>query len=199
MRQSIKTVVKNKWVKRIALFLLLWMSIHIVYITADGLHHYNGSADVAIILGNKVYKNDSLSSWLRGRVDAALVLYQTGKVKKLFASGGISKDKNGYHPEGDAMKKYLLQHGVPDTAVVADNGGQNTFLTAQDFMAWNKTHHYTSAIVVSQFYHITRTKYILRKSGFPNVAGVSSVQYSLQDVVSTLREVLAFYKYVLWY
>jgi vancomycin permeability regulator SanA len=199
MLQKIKRPVTYKWVKRITLFLLFWVLIHVVYITIDGLSNYKGNADVAIILGNTVFKNDSLSPWLQGRVDAALVLYKEGKVKKIYASGGISKDIDGNYPEGNAMKKYLLQHGVPDADVIADNDGQNTFLTARDFIAWNETHQYRSAIVVSQFYHVTRSKYILRKLGFKNVYGASSVKYQWNDIVGTLREVPAFYKYMLVY
>ncbi|GAC1453057.1 MAG: hypothetical protein NVSMB7_15780 [Chitinophagaceae bacterium] len=199
MQQKNKRIFTYKWCKRVILFILFWISIHVIYITADGLRKFKGNAGVAIVLGNRVFKNDSLSAWLQGRVDAALKLYRDGRVKKIFVSGGISKDKEGNHPEGDAMKNYLLQHGVPETAIVADNKGQNTYFTAKDFIAWNITHHYTSAVVVSQFYHVSRSKYILRKLGFKNVYGAASVKYSWRDIEGTLREVPAFYKYVLVY
>lgn len=201
MLKKIKWRFSRPWFKRMAVFLLAWISIHIIYITIDGLRQYKGNADVAIILGNRVFENDSLSSWLQGRVDAALDLYKAGRVKKIYASGGISKNDNDepLYPEGDAMRKYLLLHGVPAADVIADNEGQNTFLTAKDFIAWNQTHHFTSAIVVSQFYHITRSKYILRKLGFKDVHGVSSIHYTTSDIVGTLREVPAFYKYLVLY
>jgi vancomycin permeability regulator SanA len=199
MLQKIKRFFKNKWVKRITGFLLAWLIIHIIYICVDGCTDYQGNADVAIILGNTVFSNGKLSYWLQGRVDKAFALYKAGKVKKIFASGGISKHAEGDYPEGDAMKNYLLQHGVPETDIIADNGGQNTYLTAKDFIAWNTGRHYTSAIVVSQFYHITRCKYIFRKLGFTNVYNASSEKHTLMDVEGTLREVPAFYKYLLYY
>jgi len=199
MLQKIKSVVKNKWVKGIAGFLLAWLIIHLTYITIDGLNDYNGSADVAVILGNMVESDGHLSNWLKGRVDKALVLYKAGKVKKIFASGGISRYPEGDFPEGDAMKNYLLQQGVPEADIIADNAGQNTYLTAKDFIAWNTDRHYTSVIVVSQFYHITRTRYIFRKLGFRNTHGASSEKYTPQDAVGALREVPAFYKYMFYY
>ncbi len=198
MLQKNRKPFKRKWFKRIAVFLLLWLVIHVIYISIDGLNDYKGKADVAIILGNAVYADGRLSSWLQGRVDKALELYKQGRVKKIFASGGISKDDGGY-PEGDAMKQYLIQHGVPADDIIADNLGQNTFLTAKNFIEWNKNYHYTSAIAVSQFYHITRTKYIIRKLGFTNVYNAASNKYSSKDIIGTLREVPAFYKYVLVY
>lgn len=191
---------RNKWLRRISLLLLVWLVAHLSYIITDGLIDRNDRGDVAIVLGNAVHPDGSLSSWLQGRVDVALRLYREGKVKKIFASGGIGMDKSeeGY-PEGDAMKKYLVEHGVPDSNVIADNYGRNTYLTAKNFIAWNRQYHYSSAVVVSQFYHITRSKYILRKLGFQHVGNASSRRYSVQDIIGTLREVPAFYKYMIVY
>jgi vancomycin permeability regulator SanA len=191
---------RYKWMTRIALLLLLWLSIHVAYISIDGLRDRADKADVAIILGNAVHPDGTLSPWLQGRVDAALKLYREGRVKKIFASGGIAMDgTEGNYPEGDAMKKYLVEHGVPAADVIVDNYGRNTYLTAKNFIEWNRAYHYNSAIVVSQFYHITRSKYILRKLGFANVGNAASRDFAWADVTSTLREVPAFYKYMLVY
>ncbi len=194
---------KNKprfrWVKRIAAILALWVIVHIIYISADGLQDYKGKAGVAVVLGNQVHADGTLSVWLQGRVDKALALYKAGKVEKIFASGGIGVQADGYYPEGTAMKTYLVAHGVPDSAIVADNAGQNTYLTARNFIAWNANHHYTSVTVVSQFYHITRIKYIFHKLGYATVHSASSDKYSKSDIIATLREVPALYKYMLVY
>lgn len=191
---------RYKWAFRIAALLLLWVLVHVAWITIDGMNDRGDKADVAIILGNAVYPDGSLSPWLKGRVDVALHLYREGKVKKIFASGGIamSPEEGGY-PEGDAMKKYLVEHGVPAADVVADNQGRNTYLTAKNFLEWNRQYHYASVVVVSQFYHITRSKYILHKLGFTRVGNAASRIYTWRDIVGTLREVVAFYKYMIVY
>jgi len=190
---------KRKWLKRVVIIGLLWLVAHITSITIDGLNDNYTHADVAIILGNTVFCGKGLSPWLKGRVDKALELYRKGRVKKIFASGGISRPEDGGCPEGEAMRQYLIDKGVPPGDVIADNLGQNTYLTAKNFIEWNRMHHYTSAVVVSQFYHITRARYILRKLGFENVQKASSESYSWDDVSSTLREVPAFYKYLIVY
>src|SRR5438034_2243535 len=97
MLQKIRRFIKNKWTKRITGFLPAWIIIHLMFISIEGMNEYRGRADVAVILGNMVYSDGRLSSWLKGRVDKALTLYKAGKVKKIFASGGISR-----HPEGDS-------------------------------------------------------------------------------------------------
>jgi len=199
-RNNPRFFTRYKWLFRAAALLLLWLVAHITYISVDGLNDRNDTADVAIILGNTVFPDGTLSSWLKGRVDVALQLYREGRVKKIFASGGIAMSSNeGGYPEGDAMCNYLLAQGVPASDVIVDNYGSNTYLTAKNFIAWNGQHHYTSAIVVSQFFHITRSKYILRKLGFAHVGNASSRVFTWKDIMGTLREVPAFYKYVLVY
>lgn len=188
-----------RWLKRFILFISIWLIIHSAYITYDGLNDYKGKADVAVVLGNHVYADGSLSSWLQGRVDKALELYKDGRVKKIFVSGGISKKEDGGYPEGDAMRNYLIRKGVASTDIIADNAGINTFYTAKNFIDWNNDQHYSSVLVVSQFFHATRTKYIFKKLGYKNVFSASSEAYRINDVIGLLREVPAFYKYMLLY
>ena len=175
-----------------------WILLHLIYITCDGLLEYKGKADIAIVLGNRVDADSSLSPVLKGRVDRALRLYREGHVGKIMVSGGQGL-LDGKVPEGMAMRRYLLQQGVPAAAIIADDHGENTYLTAKDFMALNETQHFSSAIVVSSFYHITRSKYILHKLGYRNLHSASSDVYFSNDLIGLLREFPAFYKYLLYY
>lgn len=181
---------------RIALVLVCWLFLHCLYIVYDGMQPFTGKADIAIVLGTTVKKDGTLSPWLQGRVDAALYLYRNKQVKKIFVSGGIFP---GHRPEGDAMKEYLLKHGVPANDVIADNYGQNTYLTARHFIELNNKESYNSAVVVTSFYHIPRSKYIIKKLGYKNVSGDYSRALFWQDFTSLSRDFLAFYKYWLVY
>lgn len=176
---------------------IAWFFIHSAYVVYDGFHDYKGNADVAIILGNAVFADGSLSPWLQGRVDAAIKLYKDRRVKKIFASGGEGKEYGV--PEGDAMRKYLIEQKIPASDIIADNNGNNSYLTAKDFIALNDSLHFSSAIVVSSFYHITRCKYIIKKLGFKNVEGYASHVYFINDAYGLFREFFAFYKYILFY
>ena len=187
----------NKKIKAAFYLLIAWFVLHTTYVCYDGLHNYRGNAEVAIILGNEVYADSSLSPWLKGRVDKALELYQQKRVKKIFASGGPGEFGVA---EGDAMKAYLIKRNVPAEDIIADNKGKNTYFTAKDFLALNDSLHFLSAIAVTSFYHITRTKYIIKKLGFKNVRGVSSDAIFLsKDWFALIREFFAFYKYMIFY
>jgi vancomycin permeability regulator SanA len=180
----------------VLLCLAVWFLLHVIYISWDGLRSYKGNADVAIVLGNPVGADSSLSPWLQGRVDQACQLYKSDRIKKIFVSGGPGDYGVA---EGDAMKSYLLRKNIPDSSIIADNKGKNTFYTAKDFIALNDSCHFRSAIVVSSFYHVSRAKYILKKLGFSEVYSVSSSRYFLQDAYGIFREFFAFYEYLLLY
>ncbi len=188
--------VKSRNFKIVAGVFILWMLLHSAYVIYDGLHNYDGKADVAIVLGNSVLADSSLSPWLQGRVDAALKLYIAQRIKKIFVSGG--KGEYGVQ-EADAMKRYLITKKIPGKDIIADNNGANSYLTAKDFIKLSDSLHFSSAIVVSSFYHITRCKYIIKKLGFKNVEGVASDKYFWQDGYGLFREFFAFYKYMLIY
>ncbi len=190
-----KRPVKSR-LKFFSSLILLWFFIHVFYTCYDGLHNDTGKADVAVVLGNTVYADSSLSRWLKGRMDKALELYREGRVPEIMVSGG--KGEYGVN-EGDGMKRYLLQHQVPPAAIIVDNNGINTWFTVRDFMAIKGSLHFRSAIVVTSYYHITRTKYSFRKLGFYNVKGVASYARFWQDGYGIVREFFAFYKYVLFY
>ena len=192
-----KTRVAKRW-RIVAGVLAAWLFLHIIYITIDGLCGYSSSADMAIVLGNRVDADGSLSPVLRGRVDRALALYRQGRVTRIMVSGGMGLQA-GRYPEGLAMKQYLVARGVPADRIVEDNHGENTYLTAKDFLPVADSLQVHSVIVVSSFYHITRTKYILRKLGVRNVHSDASQAFFWNDVVGLPRDAVAFYKYLLIY
>jgi vancomycin permeability regulator SanA len=178
--------------------LLTWLFVHMVYISVDGLWDYGGSADMAVVLGNRVKHDGSLSPVLKGRVDRALELYRQGKVPRIMVSGGRG-DENDDFPEGLAMKNYLVTQGVAADRIIEDDNGWNTYLTAKDFLPVADSLHLHSIIVVSSFYHLTRSKYIIRKLGFRNVHSDASRAFFWNDLVGLPRDALAFYKYLLVY
>lgn len=191
----------RRWLRFAGWFLLAWLIGHLVYQCVDGFNDYKGKADIAIVLGNQVNPDSSLSPTLQSRVDKALQLYRQGQVPLVMVSGGNGHDERpGRVKEGMAMKRYLVAHGVPADRVIEDNEGENTYLTAKDFLVVADSLHLHSAIAVSSFYHITRTKYIIRKLGFHNVHGASGDRIIWgPDGVGLFRDCLAFYKYLLVY
>jgi vancomycin permeability regulator SanA len=170
--------------------LLIWFLIHSTLITIDGLTDEIVSSDVIVILGNKVNENGQLSERLKTRVDRGLKLYQKGGYQQILVSGGLGKEG---HLEGDAMAAYLIQKGVPSAAIFIDNKGNNTHATALNTKALFSNQ--TSITIVSQYYHISRTRLAFQKAGFTSIYGVHADYFELRDFYSIFREFFGYYKY----
>lgn len=170
--------------------LLLWLFGHVIFTTIDGLTDRGKHADFAVILGNKVNEDGTLSKRLEKRLECGLNLYQSGRVNKIIVSGGLGKE--GFY-EGDKMKEYLTKNGVPDTSVIVDNLGTNTIATVNNTLKLKDSLHFYSLIVVSQYFHLTRTKMLFRKHQFDNVSSASPKYFELRDIYSLLREFGAYY------
>ena len=60
------------------------------------------------------------------RLTAALMLYQTGKISRILISGGAGRLIGDVPPEAEATRNFLIQCGVPDSAVLVENHSRNT-------------------------------------------------------------------------
>ena len=86
--------------------------------------------DFIIILGCMFRQDGTLPPLLQGRVDRALEFWRdqrarTGRTAVLVPSGGQGADEP--MPEAEAMRRYLLQQGVPDDAILPEDRSTNTF------------------------------------------------------------------------
>ncbi len=167
-----------------------WILIHLTLTIKDGLTDKNEIAGIAVILGNKVNEDGTLSNRLRKRLECGLSLYKSQRVKKLIVSGGLGKE--GFY-EGDKMRDFLIENGIPNAAIIVDNYGNNTLQTVENTLQIKDSLHFKSLIIVSQYYHVTRTKMLFRKSGFNNISSVSPDYFEWRDIYSLLREFAAYY------
>ncbi|OJX53455.1 MAG: hypothetical protein BGO88_05285 [Flavobacterium sp. 38-13] len=180
----------KKILKLLSIFLFLWFCIHIIYTIIDGNKDEGKSADIAVILGTTVNTDGTLSERLEKRMKCGLKLYKDRRIKKIIVSGGLGKE--GFL-EGDKMKEYLIGKGIPDSLVIVDNKGNNTTASVANTILMKDSLHYNSIIVVSQYFHVTRTKMLFRKEGFENVSSVSPDYSEYRDFYSLFREFFAYY------
>ena len=85
--------------------------------------------DFVIILGCGIKKDGTLLPLLRGRVDKAVEFYHnqwkaTGKKAVLVPSGGHGTDE--VISEGEAMRRYLLEQGIPGKQIMPECESTNT-------------------------------------------------------------------------
>ncbi|MBU6342206.1 MAG: YdcF family protein [Bacteroidetes bacterium] len=87
--------------------------------------------DVGIVLGGYTRVNERIPagqiSFSRAdRLTTALQLYKTGKIRHILLSGGSGKLIGQELAEAPVVRVYLLQVGVPDSAIWVDDRSRNT-------------------------------------------------------------------------
>lgn len=175
-------------------FFIAWFVIHTIIILVDGLNDEVANVDVAIVLGNKVELDGVPSDRLKARLDKAIELFEDGYFPLILVSGGVGKE--GYD-EAEIMKDYLQQNDVPSEAILVDSDGYNSFRTAQNTKEIISEMNVESVMVISQYFHITRTKLAFRKLGFRHIYSAHADYLEWRDIYSTIREFPAYYKYIL--
>lgn len=179
------------FIKSIFVILIVWFLAHSIYITIDGLTDKQTNADVAIVLGNKVNEDGTLSERLKARLDKSIELFNQKRVKSIIVSGGLGKE--GFW-EGKKMQEYLVENKIPIDKILVDNFGNDTEKTVENSIRIIDSFNFKSAISVSQFFHQTRTKKLFRKKGFENIESASPNYFELRDLYSIFREFVAYYK-----
>ncbi|MDL2260575.1 YdcF family protein [Deltaproteobacteria bacterium OttesenSCG-928-K17] len=149
-------------------------------------------AEVAVILGNEVYRNGQPAPRLAARLDKGLELYRAGRVKTLIVSGGVGL--SGVD-EASAMAAYLMAKGVPAQALVIDSQGVNTWQTAVFTAGYLKKHNQSGAIVVSQHFHVPRSTMAFKAAGCERVGQASPDYWEKLDIYSVPREIPALIVY----
>ncbi|MFD2783909.1 YdcF family protein [Hymenobacter rubripertinctus] len=184
---------RRKRAKYVLTGLVLWLLVHTLVVVAEGLQSPSAAADVAVVLGNKVNEDGTLSERLVQRLRCGLGLYRSGQVKQLIVSGGLGKE--GFY-EGEKMKQYLVEQGVPAADILVDNQGNSTRQTVVNVLSLRDSLHFSSLIVVSQYYHLTRTKMLFRQAGFRFVSSASPWYFEWRDLYSLAREFVAYYQHL---
>jgi SanA protein len=142
-------------------------------------------AQVAIVLGARVWADGTLSPMLADRLQTGVELYKAGKVKKLLLSGDHGQTD---YDEVNAMLRYALDHGIPDEDVFTDHAGFSTYDTmyrARDVFVVR------SAIVVTQGFHLARAVYTARSLGLEATGVPADIQPYTNEWRFAMRDWLA--------
>ena len=103
-----------------------------------------------------------------------------------IVSGGVGKEG---HDEAIVMRAFLVNKGVKPANVIADSNGYTTRLTAQNTAHLINGKAKQPIIVVSQLYHLSRTKMAFRQAGFTQVGAAYPAYFEWRDIYASLREV----------
>lgn len=119
-------------------------------------------ADAIIVLGAAEYRGRP-SPVLEARLNHALWLYLKGMAPHIITTGGAGGDP--VFTEGSVGRSYLTARGVPPEAILVEGEGESTVYSVAAVAEIMVRMNFSSAIVVSDGYHIFRVKRMLQSRG----------------------------------
>ncbi|WP_028807463.1 vancomycin high temperature exclusion protein [Streptomyces canus] len=114
--------------------------------------------EVAVVFGAGLWDGEP-SPYLAHRLDAAAKLYRENRIEVVLVTGDNSRED---YDEPDAMRAYLTRHGVPDTRIVSDYAGFDTW---DSCVRARKIFGVHRAVLISQGFHIRRAVALCQAAG----------------------------------
>lgn len=189
----------KKVIKNIFKFFLLLLAVGIIFIAWANYSIRKESRDfvsyriadvpqtkVALLLGTgKTLSNGMPNAYFYNRIQAAIDLYKSGKIKYILVSGdNSSKDYN----EPEDMQLTLVKYGIPKERIVMDHAGFRTLdsvVRAKDIFGQNKL------VIISQKFHNERAVFLARKNGMEAFGYNANDVNKYAGLKTNLREYLA--------
>ncbi|MCI4062587.1 YdcF family protein [Micromonospora sp. R77] len=161
----------------------------VAWIRAGAEDHLFAEADVpdepvALVLGTKVEADGTPSPFLTGRLELARRLFTAGRVRAVLVSG--DNMHAGYN-EPEAMRRWLLDHGLPAEKIVMDYAGFDTY---DSCARAKRIFGVDRATVVTQSFHLPRAVALCRRLGIDavGVGDDTARRYADRWRVSSARE-----------
>jgi uncharacterized SAM-binding protein YcdF (DUF218 family) len=148
----------------LALILAGWVAV-IIAVLEVGRRDEARQADAIVVLGAAQYEGHP-SPVLRARLDHALALWRRSLAPTVIVTGGTGVGDTT--SEAAVGRRYMMQRGVPDSAIVMEDRG---LTTSQSLNAVSAIMHdrpsrsVISVIMVSDPFHMLRLALLARRLG----------------------------------
>lgn len=180
--------------------IVLVTSLYILLISAVAAFGYFSKpdkSDCIIVLGCMVYGSEP-SPFLKERLNEAIRLYNNGYAKYIIVSGGQGKGE--YISEAQAMENYLVSKGIPNKYIIKEDTSKNTYDNLNNSKQIMNKNNIKSAIVVSNKFHLFRSKMVADKLKINSTySGVFVKRHIYAETYGFLREPLGIVKYYIVY
>ncbi|HEY6567855.1 MAG TPA: YdcF family protein [Actinomycetota bacterium] len=162
--------------------------------------HRDGAADVEqadaiIVLGAAQY-DGTPSPVFKGRLDHAALLYGQDRAAMVMVLG--SNQPGDRTTEAEAGRAYLIEQGVPETAVTAVPVGHSTYESLQAAARQMRERRLNTAFLVSDPWHNARIQAMasdLGFTGYPSATWTSAAKTEGTRVPGYIRETFAYLAY----
>ena len=140
--------------------------------------------DVAVVFGAGLWDGEP-SPYLAHRLDAAARLYRAGRIEVVLVTGDNSRKD---YDEPDAMRAYLVRHGVPDARIVSDYAGFDTW---DSCVRAKRIFGVDEAVLISQDFHIRRAVALCQEAGVTSYGVGVAARHDVTWYYGGVRELFA--------
>ncbi|MGC1471744.1 MAG: ElyC/SanA/YdcF family protein [Psychroserpens sp.] len=141
---------------------------------------------VGLLLGCSKYDyRENISTFYKHRVNAAALLFKSGKIEFILISG--NKDGKGYD-EPTTFKNDLIAKGVPTQNIVLDFAG---FRTLDSVVRAKKIFGQTEITIISQQFHNERAIYLAKHNAMDAIGFNAKFSDTQDGFQFELREFFA--------
>lgn len=156
-----------RWIRSILLTVVLLIPAIILLIAGAVIWQARTDearpADAIVVLGAAQY-NGRPSNVLSSRLDQAYDLYARGLAPRIIVTGGRAEGDTFTEAESGAM--YLQERGVPDSAILMESEGTDTWQSMQGVDTLLQGTDVRTLLVVSDGFHLLRIELMARALGF---------------------------------
>lgn len=152
------------------------------------------SFDVAVVLGTSKYLGKTLNEYYTNRIDAAIELYEQGKVGNFLLSGD---NAHRSYNEPWTMKRDLLRAEVPEQKIYLDYAG---FRTLDSVIRAKEIFDSDNFLIISQKFHCERAIFIANSHNIdakcfavPGPSKHSGMKVRIREVFARAKAVLDLY------
>jgi uncharacterized SAM-binding protein YcdF (DUF218 family) len=145
----------------VALAIGAWLAM-VVAVVVVGARDEAAPATAIVVLGAAQYEGHP-SPVLRARLDHALELYRRLLAPAIIVTGGIGAGDTT--SEAQVSRRYLVERGVPDSAVVMETHGLTTSQSIHAVAAIVSAMPGRTVILVSDPFHMLRLSILARALG----------------------------------
>ncbi len=157
---------RTRWMPSVLLLALMGAAGWVAHVYSEirfyATHDQARPADAIAVFGAAEYDGRP-SPVLRARLDHGLALYREKLAPLMVTLGG--GDPAERHSEGGVGEDYLLAHGVPESAIIAETQSGNTRESAERLAVIAQANHLRRIDVVSDGTHLFRTHALCAANG----------------------------------
>lgn len=140
--------------------------------------------DYIVVLGAGIRRGKP-SPMLEDRLKTGISLYNNDISNKILITGDHMNDD---YDEVTVMKNYLLEHGIPEEDIIADNYGISTY---DSIYRVKNVYKSNKVVIVSQRYHLYRALFLSDNLDLESYGVEADLRYYYGQWYREIREILA--------